>query len=219
MKLSEHRAIVIGILLLIRALALQAQDKPVQIQPLNSNPDIYVQAQGGAVYMQDLQVNVGTHEEFKFNTGARADLVVGYKFSRHWSTELDCGVIWNSFDKYGDYSFAASKADIYQIPIMVNYLYRLPIKGRFEGFVGVGIGAVVTVFHINDGGLNFQDSDVTFGGQGMAGVNYHLSHEVDLSLAYKFLGTTSHKWSDQGYYTQTDGALSHSLMLAVSFRY
>jgi hypothetical protein len=32
----------------------------------------------------------------------RADLVVGYKFLRSWSTELDCGVIWNSFDKYGD---------------------------------------------------------------------------------------------------------------------
>lgn len=221
MKLSDYRAVVTGTVLLISALALQAQGPTLQTQPqpLISSPDIYVQAQGGAVYLQDLQVNVGTHEEFKFNTGARADLVVGYKFSRHWSTELDCGVIWNSFNKYGDYSFSASKADLYQIPIMVNYLYRLPIGRSFEGFLGAGIGAVVTVFHINDSGLNFQDSDVAFGGQGMAGLNYHLSRQVDLNLTYKFLGTTSHKWSDEGFYTQTDGALSHSLMLGVSIKY
>jgi opacity protein-like surface antigen len=220
MKLSAHRAIVISALLLIPALALHAQDKTLQTQPETIGADIYVQAQGGAVHMQDLQVNVGTQEKFKFNTGARADLVVGYKFSRSWSTELDCGVIWNSFDKYGDYSFSASKqADLYQIPIMVNYLYRLPIGHSFEGFLGAGIGAVVTVFHINDSGLNFHDSDVTFGGQGMAGLNYHLSRVVDLSLAYKFLGTTSHKWTDQGFYTQTDGTMSHSLMLGVSVKY
>jgi opacity protein-like surface antigen len=219
MKLSDHCAVVIGTLLLIPALALQAQNNALQTQRESPSPDIYVQAQGGAVYMQDLQVNVGTHEEFKFNTGARGDLVVGYKFARHWSTELDCGVIWNAFDKYGDYSFSASKADLYQIPIMVNYLYRLPIIGRFEGFVGAGIGAVVTVFHINDSGLNFQDSDVTFGGQGLAGLDFHLSRQVDLSLTYKFLGTTSHKFSDQGLYTQTDGAMSHSLMLGVSFKW
>lgn len=219
MKLSDSRAIVISILLLIPALALNAQDKALQAPPGASSPDIYVQVQGGAVYMQDLQVNVGTHEEFKFNIGARADLVVGYKFSSHWSTELDSGVIWNSFDKYGNYSFSPSKANLYQIPVIVNYLYRLPIGRSFEGFVGAGIGAVVTVFHIDDSGLNFQDSDVAFGGQGLAGLNYHLSRQVDLSLAYKFLGTTSHKWSDQGYYTQTDGALSHSLMLGVSIKY
>jgi len=221
MKLSDHRVVVTGTLLLISALALQAQGQTLQpqTQSLISGPNIYVQAQGGAVYMQDLQVNVGTHEEFKFNTGARADLVVGYKFTRHWSTELDCGVIWNSFDKYGDYSFSASKANLYQIPIMVNYLYRLPIGRSFEGFLGAGIGAVVTVFHIDDSGLNFQDSDVAFGGQGMAGLNYHLSHQVDLSLTYKFLGTTTHKWSDEGLYTQTDGAMSHSLMLGVSVKW
>ena len=220
MKLSNYRAIIISTPVLIPALALQAQDKTLQTQAENTGSPFYVQAQGGAVYMQDLQVNVGTHEEFKFNTGARADLVVGYKFSRHWSTELDCGVIWNSFDKYGAYSFSASKqADLYQIPIMVNYLYRVRIGRSFEGFLGAGIGAVVTVFHINDSGLNFHDSDVTFGGQGMAGLNYHLSRLVDLSLAYKFLGTTSHKWTDQGFYTQTDGTMSHSLMLGVSVKY
>ena len=220
MKLSDHHALVVSTLLLIPTLALQAQDNGVKIQAPNTGPDIYVRAEAGAVHMQDLQVNVGTQEEFKFNTGVRADLVVGYKFSRHWSTELDCGVIWNSFDKYGDYSFSASRqADLYQIPIMVNYLYRLPIKGSFEGFLGAGIGAVVSVFHINDAGLNFQDSDVAFGGQAMAGLNYHLSRQVDLSLAYKFLGTTSHKWSDEGFYTQTDGTLTHSLMLGVSVKY
>lgn len=219
MKLSDYRAIVFSTLLLIPALTLQAQDKTLQTQPVSTGSPIYVQAQGGAVYMQDLQVNVGTHEEFKFNTGARADLVVGYKFSRHWSTELDFGVIWNAFDTYGNYSFTPGKADLYQIPVMVNYLYRLPIGRSFEGYLGAGIGAVVTVFHINDSGLNFQDSDVTFGGQGLAGLNYHLSRQVDLSLAYRFLGTTSHKWTDQGFYTQTDGAMSHSLLLGVSVKY
>jgi len=220
MKISDRCAIVIGTLFLIPALALQAQDNAVKTPAASTGPDIYVQAEAGATYMHDLQVNVGTHEKFKFDLGARFDLAVGYKFSQHWSTELDAGVIWNRIDKYGSYSFSASKqADLYQIPIMVNYLYRLRIKSKFEAFLGAGIGAVVDVFHINDQGLNFKDSDVSFGGQGLAGLNYHLSHQVDLSLAYKFLATTSHKWSDQGLYTQTDGTMTHSLMLGVSVKY
>ena len=223
MKLSNYHSIVTGTLLLTSALALQAQGLPTQPQTVISGPDLYLQVQGGAVYMQDLQVNVGSHDELKFNIGARAGLVLGYKFSKHWSTELDCGVIWNGFDTYGGYSFSGDKqADLYQIPVMVNYLYRLPIGRKFEGYLGVGLGGVVTIFHLNDnvvGFGDFQDSDVAFGGQGMAGFNYHLSRQVDLSLAYKFLGTTSHKWSDGGYYTQTDGALSHSLVLGVSMKY
>lgn len=219
MKLSNYRAIVVGSLLLIPA-AVRAQDTVQKVQTQTTGPDIYVRAEAGGVYMQDLQVHVGTREEFKFNTGVRGDVVVGYNFSRSWATELDFGVIWNKIDTYGDYSFAASQqADIYQIPVMVNYLYRLPIKGSFEAFVGGGFGAVVGLFHINDQGLDFKDSDVTFGGQGLAGLKYHLSRQVDLSLGYKFLGTTGHKWTSGDFYTETAGTFSHSVLLGVSVKY
>jgi opacity protein-like surface antigen len=220
MKLTDHRAIVIGTLLLIPVLALQAQDKPLETKTQTFTPGVYLQGEAGAVFMQDLQVNVGSREKLSFNPGVRGDLVLGYKFNQSWSTELDCGVLWNSFNKYGNYSFPSNEqAELYQIPILVNYLYRLPIKGSFEGFLGGGVGAVVSKFHLNDQGLDFKNSDLTFGGQVMAGVKYHLSSQADLGLAYKFLGTTSHKWADQGWYTQTSGSLTHALVLALSVKY
>ncbi len=219
MKLLKHPAIVISTLLLLPAVSLHAQDKPLAIRTDDTGSDIYLKAEAGGVYMQDLQVHVNTREEFKFNPGTRGDVIVGYNFSRSWSTELDFGVLWNSIDKYGAYSFDASKADLFEIPIMVNYLYRLPIKRSFEAYVGGGIGAVIGILHIDDQGLDFKDTDVTFGGQAMAGLSYHLSRLVDLSLAYKFLATTDHKWSDQDFYTKTAGTMAHAVLLGVSIKY
>jgi len=220
MKLSAYQAIAISTLFLIPALSLQAQNRADKIEPPSTSPDIYLRADAGAVYMQDLQVNVASMEQFKFNTGTRFDLAVGSRFSRSWSAELECGVIWNSIDKYGDDSFSAgNNADLYQIPVMVNYMYRLPIKGSFEGFLGAGIGFVVGIFHVKEGGLDFKNSDTTFGYQVVAGLNYHLSRQVDLSLAYKFLGTSNHKWSDDNFYTKTEGSLTHAVTLGVSFKY
>ena len=129
-------------------------------------------------------------------------------------------MIWNSIDKYGDYSFSNGKsADLYQIPVMVNYMYRLPLKGSLEAYMGAGIGLVVGMLHINDSGLDFKDSDTTFGYQALAGLNYHVSSQVDLSLAYKFLGTSNHRWSDENYYTKTEGTLTHALLLGLSVKY
>jgi len=219
MKRLEHYAIAFGTLLLISGLPLQAQNSAGTVQPASLSPDIYFGAEAGALYMQDMQVHTGTREEFKFDIGTRFDLVVGYNFARSWAVELDCGVIWNAISGYGSESFSNTKADLYQIPVMVNYLYRLPIKGRLEGFLGAGIGAVIGDFHIKDFGLDFKDSDVTCGFQGLAGLNYHLSRLVDLHLAYKFLGTTGHKWSDQNYYTETQGSLTHALLLGVVVKY
>ena len=96
MKILDPKTIIISTLLVIPALSLQAQNL-AQNNPLEStSPDIYVKAEAGASYLQDLQVNVGSHEQLKFDIGTRFDLVVGYNFTRSWSAELDLGAIWNS---------------------------------------------------------------------------------------------------------------------------
>ena len=46
-----------------------------------------------------------------------------------------------------------------------------------------------------------------------------LNSQVDLSLAYTFLGTSNHRWSDENYYTKTDGTLPHALLLGLSVKY
>jgi opacity protein-like surface antigen len=219
MKIPDHQIIALSSLLLISALPLQAQNSAENIRPASTAPDIYLEGDAGPLYMQDMQVHVGTKEKFKFDLGTRFDLVLGYKFAQSWSAELDCGVIWNAIDKYGAGSFSGTKADLYQFPVMVNYLYWLPIKGPLEGFVGAGVGLVVGDFHIADVAQDFKDTDATFGYQALAGLKYHLCSQVDLTLAYKFLGTTSHKWIDGDFYTQTQGSLTHSVMLGVAVKY
>jgi hypothetical protein len=34
-----------------------------------------------------------------------------------------------------------------------------------------------------------------------------------------FLGTSNHRWSDENYYTKTEGTLTHALLLGLSVKY
>ena len=146
-------------------MSLRAQETAEIIQVQEPVSDLYVKADAGPAFVQDLEVHTGTQKEFKLNAGVRFDLGAGYKFTQCLAAELECGVIWNSVDKYDDRPLSS---DFYQIPIMINYIYKVPLKGPVEPFIGVGIGPVISIF--DDSQVSFNATDVSFGCQAMAGL-------------------------------------------------
>ncbi len=93
--------------------------------------------------------------------------------------------------------------DTYTIPLLVNTVYRIPIKGPWSAYVGVGAGGAATILSYNTQ-LEPDLSDfrlcVRLSGEG--GFEIPVDKKCFLDVAYEFLGTTDPSWSS----TQTVGA-------------
>ncbi len=87
---------------------------------------------------------------------------------------------------------------------------------KLRGYIGGGIGGVYGIFTGNGTSLFGFTSDLTFGYQGIAGIQYAVSDRCDLGVSYKFLGTTEH---DLGSGVAMDGTLTHSFMAALTIKF
>ena len=137
-------------------------------------------------------------------------------------------------------------ADLYQIPIMVNGIYKFCPHGKFRPYLGAGVGVVLSIFDVGaisasaDGqytvspieGESYGDSgsvsgqlwkggsdmDVVFGYQTMAGFNYDLTDRLAVGLNYKFLGTTDHDWNIGGLGLKAEGTFNHSILASINYK-
>ncbi len=176
----------------------------------------YMRLDAGVALQQDLTIKDSGGAKISYDTGFRFDVIGGGRFNESWSAEVEVGLIHNSVKTIGGVPLSSTgdSLDHYQIPMMVNVVYKLPFRGRFSAQVRAGIGGVYSLFW---GGNIFNSStDLTFGYQGMLGVNYAITKRWDLGLAYKFLGTTDH---DLGFGGKTDGTRSHALLAAATLNF
>lgn len=196
-------------------------------QAQESNP-YYFDVKVGPSFSEDTTVQAspyGNSGNVHYDTGVRADVAMGYNLNDAFAVELQSGVIWNNVDKIAGNLLANydSGADLYQIPIVVNGIYRFPLTGKFKPYVGIGAGGVAGLFEATNvpltTGRDYSDLDFTFAYQAMIGFKYSLGEYVDLGLAYEFLGTTDHTWTDQNVTFKTDGTMTHSVMATLSWRF
>ncbi len=190
----------------------------------------YLDVDMGAAFQPDANIQVsmfGNDGKVQFDTGFRGNVRLGYNFCEHFAAELESGVVWNPVVNFhsaaGDNEASALgyNADLYQIPILVNAIYR-PFHGAFKPYLGVGVGGVAGHFDSSNIPLyapNFSDTDFTFAYQGEAGVKYSIGHRTELGVAYEFLGTTDHNWSQNGYVLKTDGTMTHAVMATLTVRF
>lgn len=132
--------------------------------------------------------------------------------------ELETAHVHNAFDKIGGVSLRSNgdNLQMLEVPLVFNALYKPPLSELLTGYVGAGIGGVVTTFCSERGFYYEYDSNFTFGYQGMAGANYQLGDRWSVGLAYKFLGTTDH---DLGFGVKSGGKFTHSLLFCVSYTF
>jgi len=144
-----------------------------------------------------------TGVQFGLDTGMRFDLGVGYDVTSWFSVEATAGLIWNSISTVsgtvtsGNIPFNLNATgDLYNVPIMVNGKFRIPIieeANSPEIVLGGGIGALWSQYDLNsvDGfTVNDSSSAWAFAYQATAGVEWKLGNNLHLGVAYAFLGTT-----------------------------
>ena len=116
-----------------------------------------------------------------FNPGIRGNIALGYNINRSWAAEFDTGVIWNSIDSFDGTSLSSVGAsfDTYTIPLLVNVVYRIPIKGPWSSYLGAGAGGAASLLSYSQTYLgtrySWNNSTFVFGYQAKAGLQYQLN--------------------------------------------
>lgn len=217
---SPRKIATVGTTLLVAATAhseAQAADK------------LYLDINAGPAITQDTTVQqspFGNTGKIQFDTGLRAGLAIGYKVTPSFAAELETGVIWNGVHSIQNNTLSTlgASADLYQIPVLADVIYE-PLHGSFQPYVGAGLGGVAGIFDSSNiplfapPGASYSATDWTFAYQLEAGFKYAVSEKVELGLAYKFLATTDHSWTDSGVTFKTDGTMTHAILATFTWRF
>lgn len=116
--------------------------------------------------------------EFEFEDGWAAFGTVGYAFANRFRAELEVGYRDNDL-------VPATGGDFNEWTAMVNVLYDIPL-GRWATF-SIGAGAGADYANINLSTLAYDEREVNFAYQGVAGLNFRVGPRLDLMLNYRYL--------------------------------
>lgn len=184
------------------------------VTPLSGK--VYLSFDLGAAWQQDITISdtVGDSETVTFDTGARLDFDLGYKFTKNWAAELEVGLIISPVKHSVFLGTDFMNVDYTELPVMVNVIYTQPLGRDFSAYVGGGLGGAFSEYSDEFG--DSTPSDSTFAFQGMAGIKYAINERWDIGVAYKFLGTTRH---DVAPGFESDGTMTHSVLLALTCKF
>ena len=188
---------MVGGVLLMSATGARAADWGDNLSDWSDN--LYLSADFGGVFQQDatyIQSALSGRPTATFNPGIRADINLGYNLNDSWAVELETGFMWNSMDNVGGRSLSSisQSVDMYSVPILANIIYQVPTKTSWVPYFGVGAGGVVGIYDLKSRGTDYSDTDFTFAYQAEAGLDYALSKNVSVGIAYKFLGALNQHW-------------------------
>ena len=162
----------------------------------------------------------------KFDPGVRVDLSVGYNLTENWAVELESGFSYNELSQFGD--FTDPGYHLYQVPVLLNGIYKYSFNDKWQGYGGVGLGGVASILDLSSGGWGSDNTDYQFGYQAELGVKYHISANWECDLGYKFLGTTDHEWTvnnghpnslNYRYKDHLDATMSHTILLSLTYKF
>ncbi len=205
MNALGNRILTLGVAapLLCMASNLAAQDLPGRW---------YLGLDAGLALQQDMTIKDTGGGKLSFDPGIRLDVSGGVHLSESWRAEVELGFIYNPVSSVSGQSLGGDNPHYFQVPIMANVIYSLPLHGPITAYVGAGVGGVGGVLWTS---LLGSEDSFTFGCQGILGAKYALSNDLDVGLAYKLLGTFDH---DLGA-AEVDGTLLHSILATFTFKF
>jgi opacity protein-like surface antigen len=190
--------------------------------------NVYVGMDSGFAFQRNMAMDSsfnGSPGNITFNVGWTLNGNIGYRFSDYFAAELDTGVIWNSINKVGDQNLSGvASAHLAEIPVLPNLVFTYPV-GHFKPYAGFGFGPALGMFYSSNipgsasSNSSYHDTDLTFAYQVEAGLKYSLSDNIDVGLGYKFVGTSTHSWTDNGINLNTAGTAAHILEASFTWRF
>lgn len=147
--------------------------------------------------------------DLEMDPGIRVGLAAGYQCNEALALELESGLIFNSIDTINGTS--PGSYDIYQVPVLLSLIYRIPIGKHFSGYVGGGGGGVMALLEGDD-----SDDDITYAWQVQAGAEWAVGEHLNLGLGYKLLGTGEVEW---GNLATIDSLMTHSILASLRLEF
>jgi opacity protein-like surface antigen len=158
--------------------------------------------------------------------GFRFDASGGYEFplgkaGNCVSAELASGVMVNQIDRIKFISPAVSlKPDgqIYQVPLLANVSCHHHFSNGITPYIGAGGGVIFNQANLGnlDGRTGDEsDLDVVPAYQGFVGVQFEMSENTSVGVAYKYLATSAPSW--QG--VRVGDVRTHTVSLTLTFRF
>jgi opacity protein-like surface antigen len=131
----------------------------------------------------------------------------GERFAPSFIAELQAGLFYHNIDEIratpaGRWSIDAS---LFQIPIMVNLVFEVPLRHQLKPFVGAGVGTVISWLDIDDNlpipgeapgpRLDRTSTEISFAYQGFAGLRLQLARQGVLAVTYRAVAGGSPRWT------------------------
>jgi OmpA-OmpF porin, OOP family len=193
----------------------------------------YAGAEGGATFFEDDYTRVvvpslptiGAHTNY--DVGWLAGANAGYEWPLGLALEEEFAFRESDIDRVADSSGAIFKGgDAHSYSIMTNGYYRWHNSTPFTPYVGGGIGestVVLNNLHPVGGTGNYGGDDAVFGYQGIGGVSYSISRQLNIAAEYRYFGTLR-----PGFQASVDGVnnvkvcpdyRSHNVLLRLSYNF
>jgi len=157
----------------------------------------YASVEGGAVWVDEWEhlrtkvyrcYSVTTPAEAVFETGWAALGALGYAM-RNWRVEIEGGYRSNELETYekNGWSVEPVSGELTEISAMLNVIYDVPLSEAFSLSVGAGAGGDYADLSIDLPWQSIEYNDWRFAYQGIAGVNYALTHNLAMFVNYRYL--------------------------------
>jgi opacity protein-like surface antigen len=170
--------------------------------------------------------------------GIRFNFPIGYQPVDWFAIEFAPGIIWNQLSSWnlqlngtatsssetvsGGATFPIDlDGSYYQVPLVVNFIFKIPTDSPWVPYIGGGIGASYTYMNwtrISYAGVSEDLSNVdgscwSLAYQGIAGLDYKITDEISLGLKYIFTGTGNQNFGGSFQDFDTKGSYSQNVML------
>lgn len=116
--------------------------------------------------------------DLDFEDDWSAHLGAGYAFSNGVRVEGELARRENEFESFPGEARATS--------LMINAFYDFNREGRIRPYVGVGVGGANIEADGGAGPISFDDDDTVFAYQGLVGVAFALTEQLDLDVGYRY---------------------------------
>jgi len=160
---------------------------------VTADDTLYVGIQSGVSILADSDISIsGVPGEAEFEAGFVVGGAVGYHFFDGFRTEANLSFRQADLDEVSAAGGTLEGAgDASVLALMANVYYDLDLGFAVKPYLGVGIG--VGFIDVDPGSSNIlivDDNATEFAWNLMAGASVRASEHIDLSLGYRYLGTT-----------------------------
>jgi opacity protein-like surface antigen len=194
------------------------------------------------------EVTGSVQSSLSVNPGIRFNLPMGYRPVEWFEVEFAPGIIWNSLNTLtvgyqgslldpdnnpvagSSGSFAIqTQGGYYQVPLIVNLIFRIPTGTPWVPYIGGGLGASfnymnITSYKYAPEGLN-QNISSTDGScwslayQAIGGIDYEIENNVSIGVKYVFTGTGTQNYGGDLEGLSIKNSISQSALLNCTIRF